>query len=141
MDLSFTLFCNHEHFSICLWWIKAVQAWSLSGCTMSLCRRLLRFPNGKSLYLTRKYHYHFPFKAVPWTQNKQAKASQYTRHHGKRRLCWQVLFRCGHQHTLGSLFTLPLKTLETLSQECLPDLCWCMFSNSTLAVGPIFISN
>lgn len=30
-----------------------------------------RFPNGKSLHLTRKFHYHLPFKALPRTENKR----------------------------------------------------------------------
>lgn len=82
---SLTLFCNHEHLSsMRLLWIQPVPAWSLSWCTLSLCCRVLRFPNGEWLRLTRKYHYHFPFKAVPWMQNKQEKALLY------RRASWEV---------------------------------------------------
>lgn len=131
--LSCTLFCNHGHFSWCLLWIKPAQAWSLSGCTI----RLLRFPNGKSLPLTRKYHYHFPFKAVPWTQNKRHNIQDFM---GREDYVDKsFLDVCTRTHYALNL--LSLKTLETLISECLPDLCWCMFQKSTLEVGPIFFSN
>lgn len=100
----------------------SLQAQNLSACTLSLGCRPLRFPNGTSLCLTRKYHYYLAFKVAAWTQNKQDKA-QYTRHHAKTRLCSldkSYLDVCTRPHL--ALYLLALKTLETLcSPESLPN--------------------
>ena len=89
-----------------------------------------RFPNGKSLHLTRKFHYHLPLKALPRTQNKRHNIEGIV----SRQDCVE--------HIRLFIYSLSRHYKHLVRTECLPDLCWCMFfQKSALEVGPIFFSN
>lgn len=86
----------------------------------------------KVITFDEKISLSFAFQRTP-SDTKQT--PQYRGHHGWRRLCWQVLFRCV-EHIRLFIYSLSRHYKHLVQTECLPDAC---FSKVCAGSGPNFL--